>query len=95
MKNLNAIILIIFLIVANQGFSQNISFDFNLDNAKETISILKSKNPTEAQLTEFVKLPGTQALIRKIKANDSIAYVAIKDAAKGIFKNLLSVEQKN
>lgn len=86
MKSLNVIILIIFLIVANPGFSQNISFDFNLDNAKETISILKSKNPTEAQLTEFVKLPGTQALIRKIKSNDSIAYVAIKDAANGIFK---------
>lgn len=78
------------MIVANPGFSQNISFDFNLDNAKETISILKSKNQ-QAQLTEFVKLPGTQALIRKIKSNDSIAYVAIKDAANGIFKRKLQI----
>lgn len=86
MKLFKNLIFFILMVFGNKSFSQNISFDFNLDNAKETISILKSKNPTEAQLTAFLKLPGTQALIRKIKANDSLAYEAIKDASKGVFK---------
>ena len=86
MKLSKFIFFLVLLVSGYQGFSQNISFNFNLENAKETITILKSKNPTEAQLNAFVKLPGTQAVIRKIKANDSLAYEAIRDATNGIFK---------
>lgn len=86
MKLSKFIFFLVSLVSGYQGFSQNISFNFNLENAKETITILKSKNPTEAQPNAFVKLPGTQAVIRKIKANDSLAYEAIRDATNGIFK---------
>lgn len=86
MKLSKYLTLLILVFTDNLAFAQIINFDFNLDNAKETVSILKSKNPTEAQLNAFVKLPGTQAVIRKIKATDSLAYQAIKDATLGIFK---------
>jgi len=69
------------------SYAQVINFNFNLDNAKETIALLKTKNPTDTQLKAFINLPGTQAVIKKIKSNDSLAYQAIKDATQGIFKN--------
>ena len=73
------------LVIVNFCTAQKIDFDFNFDNAKETIAILKEKNTSEAQLQAFTKLPGTQAVIKKIKANDLLAADAIKNAANGVF----------
>jgi hypothetical protein len=51
---------------------------FDLTNAKQTISLLGKQQLTEGELDQWVKLPGTQALISKVKSSSDTAISAIK-----------------
>jgi hypothetical protein len=67
----------------SSNFREIQTFNFDFDNAKQTLALLKNPKMSDADKKAFVKLPGTQAVIKKIKANDTLAMQAIADAANG------------
>lgn len=77
---------LLFILIANSTYAQKIEFNFNFDNAEQTLCLLKNKAPDDAAIHDFLQLKGTQALIRKIKAGEHLATEAIKEGAQGIFK---------
>lgn len=64
---------------------------FDLTNAKQTVALLGQLQLTENELTQWVNLPGTQALISKIKSSADTAISAIK---KVVAHQPLTVQEK-
>lgn len=64
---------------------------FDLDNARQTLSLLSRKAITAAELDSWLSLPGTQALIRKVNAEPEAAKSALQKAIAG--QELTAAEQ--
>jgi len=79
-----SIFIIIFLCQLHL-FSQEISINFDFENAKQTLNLLEKKNINEKELRAFADLEGSKALLRKINENNDIIIEAIKDANQKIF----------
>lgn len=73
------------IIIGHYAYAQKIDFNFNFDNAQQTIQLLKKKEHSNEAITNFLQLKGTQGLIRKIKTNNTSASDAIVESAKGVF----------
>lgn len=76
------VLIIITLIISFTAQSQvNLHFDFS--NADSTIAFLKMKNPNAKDVETFLHTSGVQAIIKKIKSNDSIARVTLTKIGRG------------
>jgi hypothetical protein len=65
---------------------QNTIFNFNFDNAIQTLDYLEQSNLSESEMMAFIKSKGTQAVIKKIKASDSLAVKALTHAQQNNFE---------
>jgi len=67
------------------SFSQEVTFNFNYENAKQTLNLLEKENLTIEELNTFAKLEGSKALEKKINENSGVIIEAIEDANCKVF----------
>jgi len=58
------------------AFSQQLKLDFDLSNAEQTISYMRS-SPDRNKIDQLLKLPATKGLLRKIKMDSATAVKAL------------------
>lgn len=71
--------------------TSSLVIQFDLTNAKQTISLLGKQQLTDSELGQWVKLPGTLALISKVKSSADTAISAIK---KVVAHGTLTAQEK-
>jgi hypothetical protein len=64
--------------------AQQISIQFDFSNATTTLRLLQKSTLTEADVTELLSLPGTKALLQKIKSHPDTARTALTRVIQGL-----------
>lgn len=76
------ILLCLVVLIGRSAIGQQISLHFDFENAKQTLYLLEKGNISEEEMQAFLALPGTNAIIKKVKSSADTARSALLKASR-------------